>query len=130
MRRTVSLFKYSAEVIKRFNNPSNVGTLDRNNPNVSIATVGAPACGDVLQLSIEVKDNIITDAKFKGFGCGSLLASGSRLTENLKGMSVDEAQKISNRDIANFLSLPPVKIHCSLLAEEAIKKVLNLRYIS
>ncbi|MGX6960673.1 MAG: Fe-S cluster assembly scaffold IscU [Rickettsia endosymbiont of Pentastiridius leporinus] len=116
---------YSKEVIDHYENPRNVGSLDKEKKNVGTGLVGAPACGDVMKLQIEVDDNdIITDAKFKTFGCGSAIASSSLATEWVKGKSVDAAGKISNTAIAKELSLPPVKLHCSLLAEDAIKAAL------
>jgi nitrogen fixation NifU-like protein len=116
---------YSDKVLDHYENPRNVGTLDKNDTNVGTGMVGAPACGDVMQLSIQVnEDNIITDAKFKTYGCGSAIASSSLLTEWVKGKTVSEAQEIKNTDIANELALPPVKIHCSVLAEDAIKSAI------
>jgi len=113
---------YSEKVIDHYQNPKNVGTLDKGKKNVGTGLVGAPECGDVMRLQIEVDDaGLITDAKFKTFGCGSAIASSSLATEWLKGKSVDEALKIDNMDIVEELSLPPVKIHCSVLAEDAIK---------
>ncbi len=116
---------YSKELIDHYENPQNVGSLDKNKNNVGTGLVGAPACGDVMKLQIEVNDGIITDAKFKTFGCGSAIASSSLSTEWIKGMKIDEATKISNSQIAEKLSLPPVKIHCSVLAEEAIKSAIE-----
>jgi Fe-S cluster assembly scaffold IscU len=116
---------YSKELINHYENPQNVGSLDKNKNNVGTGLVGAPACGDVMKLQIEVNDGIITDAKFKTFGCGSAIASSSLATEWIKGMKIDEATKISNSQIAEKLSLPPVKIHCSVLAEEAIKSAID-----
>ena len=116
---------YSDKVLDHYENPRNVGTLDKNDSHVGTGMVGAPACGDVMQLSIKVnEDNIITDAKFKTYGCGSAIASSSLLTEWVKGKTVSEAQEIKNTDIANELALPPVKIHCSVLAEDAIKSAI------
>ncbi len=114
---------YSEKVLEHFKNPRNVGTLDKSNKNVGTGLVGAPECGDVMRLQIEVDDatGTIKDAKFKTFGCGSAIASSSLATERLKGKTVDEAMKIDNMDIADELGLPPVKIHCSVLAEDAIK---------
>jgi nitrogen fixation NifU-like protein len=113
---------YSEKVIEHAENPRNVGTLDKNDPNVGTGLVGAPACGDVMRLQIKVTDEgVIEDAKFKTFGCGSAIASSSLATEWIKGKTVDEAQTIKNVDIVNELNLPPVKIHCSVLAEDAIK---------
>lgn len=117
---------YSDKVIDHYNNPRNVGTLDKAKNNVGTGLVGAPECGDVMRLQIEVDENqIITDAKFKTFGCGSAIASSSLATEWLKGKSVDEALSIDNMDIVEELALPPVKIHCSVLAEDAIKGAIN-----
>jgi len=116
---------YSDKVLDHYENPRNVGKMDRNAKNVGTGMVGAPACGDVMQLQIEVEDNIITDAKFKTFGCGSAIASSSLLTEWVKGKSLEEAGRISNTDIARELTLPPVKIHCSVLAEDAIKAAIE-----
>lgn len=117
---------YSEKVIDHYQNPKNVGTLDKGSKNVGTGLVGAPECGDVMRLQIQVDDaGMITDAKFKTFGCGSAIASSSLATEWLKGKSVDEALKIDNMDIVEELNLPPVKIHCSVLAEDAIKSAIN-----
>ena len=116
---------YSNKVLDHYENPRNVGSLDKEDPNVGTGMVGAPACGDVMKLQIQVDDNgIITDAKFKTYGCGSAIASSSLLTEWVRGQTVEEVEKIKNSDIANELALPPVKIHCSVLAEDAIKAAL------
>jgi nitrogen fixation NifU-like protein len=116
---------YSEKVIEHYEHPRNVGTLDKNDPTVGSGLVGAPACGDVMRLQIKVGDGgVIQDAKFKTFGCGSAIASSSLATEWLKGRTVDDAMKIKNMDIAKELSLPPVKIHCSVLAEDAIKAAI------
>ncbi len=115
---------YSDQVVDHYENPRNVGKLDKNDPSVGTGLVGAPACGDVLQLQIKVDDGVITDAKFKTYGCGSAIASSSLVTTWLKGKSLDEANSIKNTDIAEELALPPVKIHCSILAEDAIKAAL------
>ena len=116
---------YSDKVLDHYENPRNVGTLDKDDSSVGTGMVGAPACGDVMKLQIKVGDDgIIEDAKFKTYGCGSAIASSSLLTEWVKGQSVDEALKIKNSDIAEELALPPVKIHCSVLAEDAIKAAL------
>jgi nitrogen fixation protein NifU and related proteins len=113
---------YSDKVIDHYENPRNVGTLDKADPNVGTGLVGAPACGDVMRLQLKISDEgVIEDAKFKTFGCGSAIASSSLVTEWVKGKSVDQAMEISNKDVARELSLPPVKIHCSVLAEDAIK---------
>ena len=116
---------YSEKVLDHYSNPKNVGTLDKSKSNVGTGLVGAPECGDVMRLQIEVNDNIITDAKFKTFGCGSAIAASSLATEWLKGKSVDEAVTIDNMDLVEELNLPPVKIHCSVLAEDAIKAAIN-----
>ncbi len=116
---------YSDKVLDHYENPRNVGTLDKEDPTVGTGMVGAPACGDVMKLQIKVNDNgIIEDAKFKTYGCGSAIASSSLLTEWVRGKTVDQAQEIKNSDIAEELALPPVKIHCSVLAEDAIKSAL------
>jgi len=117
---------YSEKVIDHYNNPRNVGTLDKAKSNVGTGLVGAPECGDVMRLQIEVdQNNVITDAKFKTFGCGSAIASSSLATEWLKGKSIDQALEIDNMDIVEELALPPVKIHCSVLAEDTIKSAIN-----
>ena len=116
---------YSEKVIGHYENPKNVGTLDKSKSNVGTGLVGAPECGDVMRLQIEVEDGIITDAKFKTFGCGSAIAASSLATEWLKGKSIDEALTIDNMDLVEELALPPVKIHCSVLAEDAIKAAIN-----
>jgi len=115
---------YSGQVLDHYENPRNVGKLDKTDPRVGTGLVGAPACGDVLQLQIQVDDGVITDAKFKTYGCGSAIASSSLVTTWLKGKSLDEADSIKNSEIAEELALPPVKIHCSILAEDAIKAAL------
>ena len=116
---------YSDKVLDHYQNPKNVGTLDKSKQNVGTGLVGAPECGDVMRLQIEVVDNIIVDAKFKTFGCGSAIASSSVATEWLKGKNVDDALTIDNMDLVEELNLPPVKIHCSVLAEDAIKSAIN-----
>lgn len=118
---------YSDKVIDHYSNPKNVGTLDKSKKNVGTGLVGAPECGDVMRLQIEVDDatGMITDAKFKTFGCGSAIASSSLATEWLKGRTVDQAIAIDNMDLVEELNLPPVKIHCSVLAEDAIKAAIN-----
>jgi len=116
---------YSEKVIDHYQNPKNVGTLDKSKSNVGTGLVGAPECGDVMRLQIEVNDNIITDAKFKTFGCGSAIAASSLATEWLKGMTLEEAVKMDNMELVEELNLPPVKIHCSVLAEDAIKSAIN-----
>jgi len=117
---------YSEKVIEHYENPKNVGSLDQNDPSVGTGLVGAPACGDVMRLQIKVGDDgVIQDARFKTFGCGSAIASSSLATEWIKGKTVDEAAGIKNSQIAEELSLPPVKIHCSVLAEDAIKSAIE-----
>jgi len=116
---------YSEKVIDHYQNPKNVGTLDKSKSNVGTGLVGAPECGDVMRLQIEVNDNIITDAKFKTFGCGSAIAASSLATEWLKGMTLEDAIKLDNMELVEGLNLPPVKIHCSVLAEDAIKSAIN-----
>jgi nitrogen fixation NifU-like protein len=116
---------YSDKVLNHYSNPKNVGTLDKSKSNVGTGLVGAPECGDVMRLQIEVENNIIVDAKFKTFGCGSAIASSSLATEWLKGKTLDEAVTIDNMDLVEELNLPPVKIHCSILAEDAIKSAIN-----
>ncbi len=116
---------YSEKVLDHYENPRNVGSLDKDDVDVGTGMVGAPACGDVMRLQIKVNDqNIIEDARFKTYGCGSAIASSSLLTEWVKGKSLDEATEIKNTDIAEELALPPVKIHCSVLAEDAIKAAI------
>lgn len=117
---------YSKEVLDHYENPRNVGTLDKEDESVGTGLVGAPACGDVMRLQIKVsEDGIIHDAKFKTYGCGSAIASSSLVTEMIKGMTLDSALEIKNKEIADQLSLPPVKIHCSVLAEDAIKAAIE-----
>ncbi|MFP2905831.1 MULTISPECIES: Fe-S cluster assembly scaffold IscU [Pyxidicoccus] len=117
---------YSDKVIDHYENPRNVGTMDKEDPNVGTGLVGAPACGDVMRLQLKItEDGRIEDARFKTFGCGSAIASSSLVTEWVKGKTVDEAMTISNKDVARELSLPPVKIHCSVLAEDAIKAAIE-----
>jgi len=117
---------YSDKVLDHYENPRNVGKLDENDENVGTGMVGAPACGDVMRLQIRVSDDgIIEDAKFKTYGCGSAIASSSLLTEWVRGKSLDQAREIRNTEIAQELSLPPVKIHCSVLAEDAIKAAVD-----
>lgn len=116
---------YSDKVIDHYNNPRNVGSLDKNADNVGTGLVGAPECGDVMKLQIKINnDGVIEDAKFKTFGCGSAIASSSLATEWVKGKTIDEALKIKNTDIVQELNLPPIKIHCSVLAEDAIKSAI------
>ena len=116
---------YSQQVIDHYENPRNVGSFDKSDPGIGTGMVGAPACGDVMKLQIKVEGGIIVDAKFKTYGCGSAIASSSLITEWVKGRTLDEAGKISNSQIAEELALPPVKIHCSILAEDAIKAAIN-----
>jgi nitrogen fixation NifU-like protein len=116
---------YSTKVIDHYENPRNVGKMNPDDPTVGTGLVGAPACGDVMKLQIKVEDGIITDAKFKTYGCGSAIASSSLVTEWVKGKTLDEASTIRNGDIAQELALPPVKIHCSILAEDAIKSAID-----
>jgi nitrogen fixation protein NifU and related proteins len=116
---------YSEKVLDHYENPRNVGKLDANDPTVGSGTVGAPACGDVMRLQIKVENGIITDAKFKTYGCGSAIASSSLVTEWVKGKTIDQAGSIQNSQIAEELALPPVKIHCSILAEDAIKAAIE-----
>lgn len=115
---------YSEKVIDHYENPRNVGSFGKQEEGVGTGLVGAPACGDVMKLQIKVKDGVIQDAKFKTFGCGSAIASSSLITELVKGKKLDDAQAIRNTDIAQELALPPVKIHCSVLAEDAIKAAI------
>ena len=118
---------YSKQLIDHYENPRNVGSMDKEDPNVGTGLVGAPACGDVMKLQIKVNPDtkVIEDAKFKTFGCGSAIASSSLITELVKGKATDEATRIKNTDIATTLALPPVKIHCSVLAEDAIKAAVK-----
>ena len=117
---------YSKKLLDHYENPRNVGSMDKENKDVGTGLVGAPACGDVMKLQIKVGDEgVIEDAKFKTFGCGSAIASSSLITEWVKGKNIDEANKIKNTEIANHLALPPVKIHCSVLAEDAIKAAIS-----
>ena len=117
---------YGKKVLDHYENPRNVGSMDKSDPQVGTGMVGAPACGDVMKLQIKVNDKgVIEDAKFKTYGCGSAIASSSLLTEKVIGKTIDEAQQIKNTELVEELSLPPVKIHCSVLAEDAIKAALN-----
>ena len=117
---------YSEKLIDHYENPRNIGSLDKNSEDVGTGLVGAPACGDVMKLQVKISaDGIIQDAKFKTFGCGSAIASSSLVTEWVKGKTIDEAETIKNTDIAKHLALPPVKIHCSVLAEDAIKAAIG-----
>ena len=116
---------YSEKVIDHYENPRNVGKMDPNDPSVGTGMVGAPACGDVMRLQIKIENDVVTDAKFKTYGCGSAIASSSLLTEWVKGKTVGDVQAIKNTEIVEALSLPPVKIHCSVLAEDAIKSAVK-----
>lgn len=116
---------YSKQVVDHYENPRNVGSLDEKDENVGTAIVGAPACGDVMKLQIKIQDGVIQDAKFKTFGCGTAIASSSLITEILKGKTLEEALEVKNTDVVEELELPPVKIHCSVLAEEAVKAAIN-----
>lgn len=116
---------YSAKVLDHYNNPRNVGKMDMKDPNVGTGMVGAPACGDVMKLQIRIEDDIVTDAKFKTYGCGSAIASSSLLTEWVKGKTIHQVEEIKNTEIVEELNLPPVKIHCSVLAEDAIKSAVK-----
>lgn len=122
--------EYSKKVMELYENPKNVGEFDENNKDVGTAIVGAPSCGDVIKLQIKVgEDGNINDAKFKTFGCGAAIASSALITDWIHGKSIEEAKKIKNKDVAEYLSLPPVKAHCSVLAEEAINKAIE-NYLS
>ena len=135
LTRTLKIFSkskifkkfYHKKIIDHYENPRNVGSFSKDEKNVYTGLVGAPACGDVMKLQIKVEKNIIIDSKFKTFGCGSAIASSSFASEFIKGKSIDEVSTISNKDIAKFLNLPPVKLHCSMLAEDAIKNAI-LKY--
>ena len=121
---------YSDKVIDHYENPRNVGSFSKDDPTVGTGMVGAPACGDVMKLQIKVEDGIITNACFKTYGCGSAIASSSLITEMVKGMSLEQAGAIKNSELAEELALPPVKIHCSILAEDAIKAAIADYYIN
>jgi nitrogen fixation NifU-like protein len=116
---------YGPKVLDHYENPRNVGRFDKDEKGIGTGMVGAPACGDVMRLQIKVEDNVITDAKFKTYGCGSAIASSSLLTEWVKGMTLEEASEIKNTDVAEELALPPVKVHCSVLAEDCIKAAIT-----
>lgn len=116
---------YSEKVVDHYENPRNVGSFSKDDTNIGTGMVGAPACGDVMKLQIKVEDGVITDAKFKTYGCGSAIASSSLVTEWVKGKTLDQAREITNSTIAEELALPPVKIHCSILAEDAIKAAVD-----
>ena len=121
---------YSDKVVDHYENPRNVGSFDKNDTDVGTGMVGAPACGDVMKLQIKVENGVITDARFKTYGCGSAIASSSLVTEWVKGKTLDEAREITNSTIAEELALPPVKIHCSILAEDAIKAAVVVGLIA
>ena len=116
---------YSEKVLDHYENPRNVGSFDPKQQNIGTGMVGAPACGDVMKLQIQVEDDVIVDAKFKTYGCGSAIASSSLVTQMVKGMTLDQASDVKNMDIVEELALPPVKIHCSVLAEDAIKSAIK-----
>lgn len=116
---------YHSQILKHFENPKNVGSFPKTMPNIGTGLVGAPACGDVMKLQIQVQNNRIVDAKFKTYGCGSAIASSSYATEYLKGKTLDQAVQITNAEIAKHLKLPPIKLHCSMLAEDAIKNAVK-----
>jgi nitrogen fixation protein NifU and related proteins len=116
---------YSEKVVDHYENPRNVGSFAKDDPEIGTGMVGAPACGDVMKLQIKVQDGVITDARFKTYGCGSAIASSSLVTEMVKGMTLDQAAAIKNSELAQELALPPVKIHCSILAEDAIKAAVD-----
>ena len=127
LRENIILRKrlYHKNIIDHYENPRNVGSLNKNDNDVGIGLVGAPACGDVMKLSIKIKDDIIIDSKFKTFGCGSAIASSSYITEYIKGLHIDEAYTIENKQISDELKLPPVKLHCSMLAKDAIQSAIE-----
>jgi len=135
LRENIILSKrlYHKNIIDHYENPRNVGSLNKNDKDVGIGLVGAPACGDVMKLSIKIKDNIIIDSKFKTFGCGSAIASSSFVTEYIKNKHIDDAYLITNKDIAKELKLPPVKLHCSMLAQDAVQSAIedyiNKKYV-
>lgn len=123
--RQIRRHYYHTNLIEHYENPRNAGSFPKNTPNVFTGMVGAPACGDVMKLQVQIVNGVIVDAKFKTFGCGSAIASSSYVTEIIKGKTVKEALSIKNQDIASHLKLPPVKLHCSMLAEDAIKQALQ-----
>ena len=135
LRENIILRKrlYHKNIIDHYENPRNVGSLNKNDKDVGIGLVGAPACGDVMKLSIKIKDNIIIDSKFKTFGCGSAIASSSFVTEYIKNKHIDDAYLITNKEIAKELKLPPVKLHCSMLAQDAVQSAIedyiNKKYV-
>ena len=116
---------YSEKVLDHYNNPRNVGKMDINDPHVGTGMVGAPACGDVMKLQIRIEDDIVTDAKFKTYGCGSAIASSTLFVEMLKGRTIEQAKQITDKQIAEALQLPPIKLHCSVLAEDAIRQAIK-----
>lgn len=117
--------KYHKNVVDHYTNPRNVGSFKKDEPNIGTGIVGAPACGDVMKIQIKVDKDIIVDTKFKTFGCGSAIASSSYASEIIKGQNINDVKKIKNKDIAKYLNLPPVKLHCSMLAEDAIKEAIK-----
>jgi Fe-S cluster assembly scaffold IscU len=123
--RFIRIRKYHKNIINHFENPRNVGSFPRGELNVFTGLVGAPACGDVMKLELKIENNTVTDCKFKTFGCGSAIAASSYATEWVKNKTIEEVENITNKDIANHLNLPPVKLHCSMLAEDAIKNAIN-----
>lgn len=125
MRRSVINNLYSNLIINYFENPENVGSFSKNTPGIGTGLVGAPACGDVMKLQIQVNKNVIVNAKFKTYGCGSAIASSSYATNFVIGKTLDKAIDLNNRDIAHYLKLPPIKLHCSVLAEDAVKKAIQ-----
>lgn len=125
MRRSVINNLYSNLIINYFENPENVGSFSKNTPGIGTGLVGAPACGDVMKLQIQVNKNVIVNAKFKTYGCGSAIASSSYATNFVIGKTLDKANDLNNRDIAHYLKLPPIKLHCSVLAEDAVKKAIQ-----
>lgn len=120
----IGKYPYHTNVIEHYENPRNVGSFPKHIPNITTGIVGSPACGDVMKLQLQIVDNIIVDAKFKTFGCGSAIASSSYMTELVKGKTVNDALSIKNQEIAHYLKLPPVKLHCSMLAEDALKQAI------
>ena len=123
--RFIRIRKYHKKIIEHFENPRNIGSFKKGEPNVFTGLVGAPACGDVMKIELKIEDDIIVDCKHKVFGCGSAISSSSYVTELIKNKTVEEAENITNKDIAKHLNLPPVKLHCSMLAEDAIKNALQ-----
>ena len=117
--------KYNSNIVEHYENPRNVGSFPKDSKNIGRGIVGAPACGDVMKLEIQVKEDIIVDAKFKTYGCGSAIASSSYTTEYIKGKSLKQLKTFTNRDIAGYLKLPPIKLHCSMLAEDALRKAIH-----